>query len=594
MGGARWDEVRTLHARGTVEFGELQGSYEAWIDLQRQYSFTELRFSHPVLGALWSASGWNGSVSWSADQTGDVCVASSKAARHEAAGNAYQEAFAYLRGSVSPASLAVQADATFQHRRFHILRITPPQGSPFDLWTDPSTARIARIVPFQGVDRDVVSYTDFRLTDGLLLPYRLEERDAHSGKLSDAQTITSIELNRDPPEHRFDPPAAALSGLDFPAGADSVSLEFRFQHGNIYLPVSINGRRFENFVFDTGMNNTLDVSVVKSLGLKVVKAGAAYGVGTKAVENGMTKVERIAIGGLEMERQVIDVTPLGGVGSTIDGGLGYELARRAVVTIDYGRHQLTFTRQESFRPPAGAVRLPLRFASLSEILVDAGVDGVGGEFQLDTGQGSSLFLNRPFAEQNGLLSKYASGPKGSVRGVGGKAGIVIFKPSTFAIGPLTPAITDAEIALAKTGGGAEEFVAGSIGNQILRQYRVSLDYGHGAVYLEKDPNYRDNRDWTLTNSRPDPSHRADSGDLGLTRLARRSGGPVQILGITADGPASRAGLKRGDFILSIDSVSVGDLTIENLSSRLFARPGTKVNLTIRHAGLTRDVALTTQ
>ena len=594
MGGARWDEVRTLHAQGQVKIGELQGNYEAWLDLRHLYSYTELRFSHPTLGDLWSASGWNGSLSWSADQTGDVCVTSSKSAKHDAASNTYVEAFGYLLKNAPPVSLTVKGDATFRRQRFHILVIAPHEEPPFELWTDPSTSHIARIVPLKGVDRDVTSYGDFRLTDGLLLPFRVEERDERSGKFSAVRSMNSIEIDRDPPEHRFDPPAAVLSGLQFPPGSDFVSLPFRYENGHLYLPVSINGRRFENFVFDTGMNDTFDVARARSMGLKVIKTGAAYGAGTEAVENGLTKVERLEIGGLKMENQVIDVTPFAGSGLPIDGGVGYELAKRSVVTIDYGLRRITFTKPESFRPPADATRLPLRFASISEILVDASVDGIRGEFQLDTGQGSSLFINRPFAEQNGLLLKYGSGAKGSIRGVGGRARAVAFRPSEFAIGSLTPAITDAEIMLSKSGSGAEEDVAGTIGNQILRQYKVTLDYGNEAVYLQRDLNYRDDRDWTLTHGRQDRQNRGSSGDLGLSRLRRRSGGPVEILAIAAGGAASRAGGKRGDWILAVDGAPVGDLTIEKLFGQLTARPGTAVRLTIRHGDVTWEVTLTTQ
>jgi hypothetical protein len=226
--------------------------------------------------------------------------------------------------------------------------------------------------------------------------------------------------------------------------------------------------------------------------------------------------------------------------------------------------------------------------------VEASVDGIGGEFQLDTGQGSSLFINRPFAEQNGLLQKYGSGRQGSIRGVGGKARAVAFRPSEFAVGSLTPAITDAEIMLSKTGSGAEENVAGTISNQILRQYKVTLDYGNEAIYLERDLSYIDDRSWTITHGRRDPQKRGSSGDLGLSRLRRRSGGPVEILGIAAGGAASRAGLKRGDWILAIDGVPVGSLTAERLVGSLFAHPGTMVRLTILHGDVSREVTLTTE
>jgi hypothetical protein len=255
---------------------------------------------------------------------------------------------------------------------------------------------------------------------------------------------------------------------------------------------------------------------------------------------------------------------------------------------------MTFTKPESFRPPAGATRLPLRFGGKTSILVDASVDGKPGEFDLDTGSSSSLFLYRPFAAQSGLLQKYESGAKGPVRGVGGKSGAIFFMLSEFTIGSLTQLNPVAGIMLSKTGGRAQEGVAGNIGNAVLRRYKVTLDYGNGALYLESDPSYRDNSGWAISSKPRDPEKRGESGDLGLSQLRRRPGGPVEIVGIATGGAASRAGVKRGDWVLAVDGTPVGDIPRQKLFDQLFARPGTVVRLTIRHGDVIREFTLTTQ
>jgi hypothetical protein len=594
MGGARWDEIRTLHVEGKVSFGELHGDYEAWVDLRDIYSYIELRLFHEALGDVRLANGWNGSVAWSADQTGDVCIRSSESARHDAAADSYLEAFGYFLKSAPPVSLTVKRDATLRHQRFHVLLVAPPVGSPFELWTDSSTGRIARTLSLTGVSRDVTDYGDFRPSDGLLLPFRLQEYDAASDKFSAVRTINSIEIDRAPPERRFDPPAPVLSGLKFPAGSDAVSVPFRYVNGSICLRVSINGRRFENFIFDTGAENGIDVALARSMGLKVVKAGPTYGGGTKGIEGGLTRVERLEIGGLQMENQIINVAPLGDIRLANGGLIGYDFAKRSVVTIDYGLRLITFTKPESFHPPEGATRLSLRFGSKTSALVSARIDGISGEFDLDTGNAAALLLYRPFAEKSGLLEKYRSGHGASVRGVGGKAGAVFFAPAQFDISGLTPSNTVAGIMLSKTGGGAEEHVAGNIGNAILRQYKVTLDYGNEAVYLEGDPTYRADLDWTYAPNPQASKNRGESGNVGFSGLRHRSGGPVEIMGITPNGSASRAGVRRGDWILAVNGAEVKDLTVEKLLNQLRGRPGTEVRLIIRHGDATREVTLTTQ
>ncbi len=595
MGGDRWDDVRTLHIQGKVEIGDLQGTYDAWFDLRGLRSFVDLRFSNPVLGEVRNTDGWNGTVAWSADQTGDVRVEDAEEARRNAASNAYSDAFAYLVKGAQPADLQVKPDAAAAGRPYHVMLVTPPAGPPFELWIDPVTNRVARTVPVTGADRDVTSYSDFHEVSGLLLPFRIEERGADSGKPLAVTTATAVEINRDPPGAIFDPPPAAVSGLEFPTGSEPVRVDFSYADGHIHLPVSIDGHRMANFVFDTGMNDTLASTRAAALNLKVVNAGAAYGAGPDAVENGMTKVGRIEIGGLVMRDQIVDVTALPGAGGPpLDGGIGYEVARRAVVTIDYAARTLSFSKPEVFKPPAGAIGLPLRFASLTEILVEASVNGIGGEFQLDTGQDLGLTINRPFAERHGLLRKYGAGTKNKAEGVGGETEIVGFKPTQFSLGGLKISAGEAAIMLSKSGSGAEEYVAGVIGNRILQNYKVTLDYAHRMVYLEKAPRFKDLKESVYSPIPPDFSKEGRGGWLGLLRLRRVEGEAAQIVEVGPDSAMARAGIEPGDWLLAVNGASTARLSISKLFGPMAAPPGSVVRLTIRRGAAVREVTLHTE
>jgi hypothetical protein len=602
MGGAQWDRVRTLHAQGAFQIGDLDGNYESWLDLRHLYSYRDERVSNPVFGAIRSTTGWNGRVSWSADHTGDVCVADSEEARHNAAASVYLDAFAYLLTGAPAAKLRFKGALSADGERFQVVQVSPRDALPFELWVDAETNLIRRVVTVTGVDRTVTVFSDFRPVEGLILPFQVQERESDSGTFSVLRKAVFIEVNREPPGHLFDPPPPVLGGVQFPPQSNSVTLEFRYEDDQIYLPVSINGRRQERFVFDTGSTNTIDTAKAQSLGLKVANAGAAYGGGPKAMIAGLTKVERLDVGELKMADQIIDTVPLAAIyDGTIEGAVGYELAKRTVVIIDYASRRITFLKPESFRRPARATSLSFRFASKSEIVVKGSLNGMGGEYQLDTGQGASLMVGRPFAKRTGLLKTHGMGPKRSASGIGGVVETILFKPSSFAIGSVKPSVSEAEIMLSDRGSGAEEHIAGTVGNGILKQFKVTLDYAHRMVYLEKNASFEEESEPTESQpadifdfGRPDSRTPGHEGWLGVTKMRRRNGEPVEILEMDANGPAARAGIAKGDLIIAVNGTPVEALTSEAVARAITSPPGSPVKLTVKHGGITTVVTLTTQ
>jgi hypothetical protein len=383
--------------------------------------------------------------------------------------------------------MTAKPDRSADGERFQIVEVVPRGADPLELWVDPATHTVRRIAQLRGTERTTTTFGDFRPVAGLTVPFQARESTGKSGQFWSLRSAAAIEVNLARPVRIFDPPRPALTGVQFPEGRDSVTVDFRFIDNEIYLPVSVNGLPQEKFLFDTGSTNAIDTRKALVLGLKVEMAGATFGGGPEAAPAGMTKVNSLAIGGLRMENQVFDTTIFPGEpGEIVDGTVGYELARRTVVVIDYASRRITFVKPRSFHLPAHATAMPFRFAEKTEVLVTASVDGIRGDFLLDTGSGSALNLNHPFAERNGLLRKYGSGGEGGAVGVGGMARVVLFVPSEFAIGNLRPKVSEAAIFVSDSGGGTQEHVDGSIGNVLLKQFVLTFDYAHRVVYFEKN------------------------------------------------------------------------------------------------------------
>ena len=596
-GGGRWDAIGTLHFRGTEHVGGLAGSFESWVDLQHGYWWSDEQLVGAAVGAVRSITGWNGKVSWSGDGTGDVLLSESEEARVGAVGRGYIESLGFLLPNRFAAEITPGRNQSAAGKRYNIVRALPQGADPIELWVNSKTQLVERVRQLTGVDKSVTTYAEFRPVEGLMLPFLRQESGMNLREVITRVEIASVEVNKTPPGGIFDPPPSTLPGLAFPAGQDSVTVTFDFKEGYISFPVSINGMPAEQFGFDTGSTNTIDPKWARAKGVKFDPAGVSTGGGTGEAANGMARVSRIDIGGLRMTDQIVSVT-----GLPVDnwrGLLGYELARSTVVRIEYPARRITFLKPDSFQKPENAVIVPLRFAANSEVLVEASVDGKSGEFQLDTGQDFALSMNRPFAERNDLLAKYRKGKKGLAAGVGGMAGIIVFHPAAFTFGGLTPAVGDAVLLVAKTGSAAEEHIAGAIGNGILKQFTVTLDYARRMAYFEKNAEFGvDTVPTEELTRRGGDNH----GWLGLAKLGL-PGKTVEVVELDPEGPAARGGIEVGDEITAIDGRPIAELlkpvemkavkktyfVLDSTAST--AAPGTAVTLTIKRRDKVWDVKL---
>ena len=580
-GGAQWDRIRTWHERGTFRAGDLTGAHEAWLDFRRLRAYTDDSGASAILGTIRDASGWNGKVSWSADQTGDVYIADSEEARSGAVGSTYLAAFAYLFPGRRRAEMEAKAPQTAEGRQFDIVQVSPRGSDPFELWIERTSHRVLRIVDLTGVDKITSLFGDFRQVAGVTVPFKRVDTGAKAAGPEQSWQIASVEIDVAPPAGIFDPPRPRFTDVSFPDGQESVTLDFRFIDDQIYLPVSLNGRAQDKFVFDIGSTDTIDARKARSLGLKSEIVGTGYGGGTGSAVQGLVKVDRLEIGGLSFDNQILDTTAIGSAPGDPEGMIGYEIARRTVVVIDYERHRITFMKPRAFRAPAHAVAVPFRFASRSEVLIRATVDGIRGEFEIDTGAANSLMINRPFAERNGLIARHHAVHEVTVSGIGGQAQTVLFRPDEFAIGSLRPPTPVGQIYLAESGGGAEEHVAGNIGNVILKRFTLTLDYAHRMLYFEPNAHFNE----------PDV---CSEGWGGLKVSRADASGKLEVVDVEAGGPAAQAGILKGDSITAINDASLEKYTGEQINAFLNAVPGTTLRLTVQRGSVSREVELTTK
>jgi membrane-associated protease RseP (regulator of RpoE activity) len=211
-------------------------------------------------------------------------------------------------------------------------------------------------------------------------------------------------------------------------------------------------------------------------------------------------------------------------------------------------------------------------------MVQATIDGLPGQFEIDTGARSALTLMHPFAVTNNLIGKYHAVHTATTGyGVGGPSKALLTRAGTLTIGPVTLKSPVVDIVTDTRGAAADEHTAGNIGGDILKRFTVTLDYGHQQIYFE--PN--------ALATQPDVFDRS-----GLW-VNRDADGMIDIADVSADSAATTAGLVVGDKILSVNGHDARTVEIFELREIFKAKPGTMVHLRVQRAGgKTKPITLT--
>ena len=573
-GGAAWDKIVTWHEEGIGAAGGLTGTYFGWTD------FPTLRnCGGYTLGPDSGGGGWDREHVWTTDSSKEVRIEASDEAVSQAIQDAYRGACAVYFPDRYPATREVAGERTADGVTYDAVKVTPKGADPFEIWFDRKTHRIAREVQLTGDHPQTFLYEDYGPFGEIMAPRKSIQRIGKTSKFDIVFMPKTIEFTAAEPDSRYAPPPPPANSAQWPDGQDSVTVPFQLLNNHIYVDVSINGSAPQPFVFDTGATNVLDADVARHLQIKIEGALPTTGFGDAISETGLAKVKTVGVGGLTIPDQVFTTQQSAGwqaIEGTPSGGLiGYEFVKRAVLTIDYAARTMTFTKPGAFQPPANVTPIAFTFSEHIPMLPGT-LDGVPGQFELDTGSRGALTVMGPFAEANHLGEKikpHVSGTTGY--GVGGPARALLGRAGSLVLGPVTVKGPIAEFALNQQGGGNEQHTAGNIGGDILKRFTVTLDYGHQRAWLQ--PN--------AANDVPEVFDRS-----GLW-IARAKSGAIEVADVTTEGPAARLGLKVGDEIMSIDGKPAAEIPLPGLRETFKGPVGTSFKLRVKTSSGEKDLTL---
>jgi hypothetical protein len=572
-GGAAWDAIHTVRTKMKIFAGGLTGTGEALDDVTAGRYVDRFQ-----LGPMSGAQGFDGTVAWSQDASGQSRAEEGGDGRLGAANESYRRAFGFWHPERWPAQIEDAGPQAENGRQFLVVRITPKGGRPFDLWIDATTMLIDRTVEKTAIETRTTFETDYRTVGGVKIAFAARSTNGDP-RYDQRATIEIVQFNVPAEDAAFKLPAPPPPDFALAGGKTSTTVPFELLNNHIYVEVKLNGKGPYRLMCDTGGANIVTPELAKELGLSSEGAFEGRGVGEKSEDIGVTKVEKVEIGDATIANQVFMVFALGPFGAVEGvpqlGLVGYEVFKRFVAKVDYEKRLLTLSLPSVFNYHGTGTVVPFTF---NEHIpqVQGSLDGIAGKFDIDTGARDSVSILAPFAEQHGLKEHYGA-TVGAVTGwgVGGPARGLVTRAKTLRLGTLEVAGPVVDLSQQKKGAFIDPYVAGNVGGGVLKRFNVTFDYGRQRLIFEPNAN----------NARPDTYDRA-----GMW-INRGSEG-FEVADVVAGGPAEAASLKVGDRITAIGGMPAGQLSLPVVRERFRTEPvGTKIKLAVRRDGKTRNVKL---
>ncbi|HLZ65448.1 MAG TPA: aspartyl protease family protein [Aliidongia sp.] len=567
-GGAAWDQVTILHRFLTLSSGGLTGTLEAWAEPGRARTASRYK-----LGPDSGAEGWDGRTGWSADWAHRVHFAEGDDLALLRA-NAIWSSFGFLLPNRLNLSAEGRGSRSEGGKSFDLVRLAAPGVTPIEVWFE-RTSHLPLKLVVESAEPITVRLVDWRRAGALTLPYTIQTstglvRYDATSRLDHA----SVEPAAGP--NPFAPPPAPPPDYVFAEGRPAV-MPLEPIGTAVLVDVVIDGHGPYRFALDSGSSDVIDSGLARELGLPVAGAFHGRGAGEQPVDVGLTRVAALGVGDLTLRDQLLRVVPLdfdlNGEKLAYRGLIGFELFDRLIVRLDHELKQLTLSEPAGWSYRGDGKMVPFRFHGRVPV-TDGVIDMVPGRFTLDTGQGNSLTLYRPFLEAVGIVNKYP--PKFTTivaAGVGGTVTAGVARAHLLKLGSVDVSAPVVYLSHQRAGAFADPAVAGNVGEGVFERFNVTFDYHRKQAYFERTPHY-------------------DDGDSIRLMAVKAEAFGLRVLSVLPGGSAADAGIRTGDLIERIGNKEAQYLDYWALR-RLFSRPaGTKLQVHVRRGGATFDATIT--
>jgi hypothetical protein len=288
--------------------------------------------------------------------------------------------------------------------------------------------------------------------------------------------------------------ALLLSALSITTGSvirqdacASEVLPFEVQRGHIMVTATTTNSEPLRLMVDTGYGiNMINPAMADKLGLR--RVGSMTIVGIAGEERADTFAGLVLnLGKFTYEPRRVAALP--NESRRRDGVLGAGFFRRFVVELNPTNKTMTLHDPDAFDYSGIGTVIPMTFRRDTPI-IDAvmglnATQTVSGRFEIDTGCDGGICVGSDFVKANQLLNYAKRNQEGSRSGVGGSARTVAGAIGYLQLGSLR--VAKPQTQFFTEGSPVDAGLAGHIGWDALRRFKVTFDYSRRRLILEPLP-----------------------------------------------------------------------------------------------------------
>jgi hypothetical protein len=252
-------------------------------------------------------------------------------------------------------------------------------------------------------------------------------------------------------------------------------------------------------------------------------------------------------------------------GEKINGIIGYSFLSRYIVKIDFDSLKISVFSPGDYEYPKIGQTLRPAFTSLpiqNIHLKDR--RSIDFNFYMDTGAGLNFLMSETFANDSMILHRKRKPIITHAEGIGGKLKMGLTVVKVVQLGRYKFRNVPTYIFEDIYNVTSYPFVGGLIGNDLMRRFNLTLNYPQREIHIS--PN----------------SHFNEVFDYGYTGMAMYyADGRITIEEVTDGSPASKAGIKPGDVLISV-GFNFSNSIMQYKT--LLQSPGEKIKLVIQRNG----------